>query len=148
LRTAGLLLLALALGFYGSMLTNEFARDLFLSRIIVEGSVERFDVRSGPRRIAVHRYVFVSGRRYEVTYDVFTRLRPGVAIRAEIGAGSGTLLRWSTQASSPLSGRDLEINLKTAKVRELAVPQTLLVRADGVMEYRYLWSKTKSGSCE
>ncbi len=92
LRTAGLLVLALAAGLYGVVLTREFLGDLFLPRILVEGPVEQLAVRSGPRSIAVHRYVSVGGRSYEVTYDVFTRLRHGVAIRAEAGAGSKMLV--------------------------------------------------------
>lgn len=88
----GLLVLALALGLYGVVLTRESLGDLFLPRIVLEGSVDQLDVRSGSRSIAVHRYVLVGGRWYQVPYDVFMRLRPGIAIRGEIGAGSGMLL--------------------------------------------------------
>lgn len=91
-RAAGLLLLSVAVGTWGGILTSEFLQDAFLPRIRVEGAVERLDVQRGPRSIAVHRYVWVGGRRYEATADVFTRLRHGTWIRAEVGAGSGRLL--------------------------------------------------------
>ncbi len=74
---------------YAAWWASLFIRDAFLPRVAVQGSVDRLWESSGPRRIAVHRYLSVNGP----TYDVFRRLRTGDRINAEAGAGSNVLLR-------------------------------------------------------
>ncbi len=86
-----MLVLALAVGSHGVWWTSIFVRDALLPRVAVEGMVDRLWESSGPRSIAVHRYL--NGRMYEATYDVFRRLRRGDIINAEAGAGSNFLLR-------------------------------------------------------
>jgi len=70
-----------------------FALDAFGRRERVDGPVEQLWVSAGPRHIAVDRYFVVGGRRYEATADVFHRLRIGMVIHGEAGAGSDKLLR-------------------------------------------------------
>ncbi len=92
-RAAVMLAFTLAVGGYGAWCASLFIRDAFLPRVAVQGSVDRLWESSGPRRIAVHRYLSVNGQTFEATYDVFRRLRTGDRINAEAGAGSNVLLR-------------------------------------------------------
>jgi hypothetical protein len=92
-RAAVMLAFTLAVGGYGAWCASLFIRDAFLPRVAVQGSVDRLWESTGPRRIAVHRYLSVNGQTYEATYDVFRRLRTGDRINAEAGAGSNVLLR-------------------------------------------------------
>ncbi len=92
-RPAVLLAFALAVGGYGAWWASLFVRDAFLPRVAIQGSVDRLWESTGPRHLAVHRYLSVNGQTYEATYDVFRRLRTGDRINAEAGAGSNFLLR-------------------------------------------------------
>ncbi len=92
LRQAVMLVLALVIGSYGAWWTSVFVRDALLPRVAVEGTVDRLWESSGPRSIAVHRYLLVNGRTHEATYDVFRRLRRGDIINVEAGAGSNFVL--------------------------------------------------------
>jgi len=87
-----MLVLALVIGSYGAWWTSVFVRDALLPRVAVEGTVDRLWESSGPRSIAVHRYLLVNGRTHEATYDVFRRLRRGDIINVEAGAGSNFVL--------------------------------------------------------
>ncbi len=92
-RAAVMLVFALTVGGYGAWCASLFIRDAFLPRVAVQGRVDRLWESTGPRRIAVHRYLAVNGQTYETTYDVFHRLQTGDRINAEAGAGSNVLLR-------------------------------------------------------
>lgn len=92
-RPAVMLVFTLAVGGYGAWCASFFVRDAFLPRVVVHGRVDRLWESTGPRRIAVHRYLSINGQTYEATYDVFRRLRTGDRINAEAGAGSNVLLR-------------------------------------------------------
>jgi len=92
-RVVVMLVFTLAVGGYGAWCASLFVRDAFLPRVAVQGRVDRLWESTGPRRIAVHRYLAVNGRTYEATYDVFRRLQTGDSINAEAGQGSNFLLR-------------------------------------------------------
>jgi hypothetical protein len=92
-RPAVLLACALVAGGYGAWCASLFVRDAFLPRVAVQGRVDRLWERTGPRRLAVHRYLSVNGQTYEAAYDVFRRRRAGDRINAEAGVGSNFLLR-------------------------------------------------------
>ncbi len=103
LRQAVMLVFALVIGSYGAWWTSVFVRDALLPRVAVEGTVDRLWESSGPRSIAVHRYLLVNGRTHEATYDVFRRLRRGDIINVEAGAGSNFLLRINRPAYRSIS---------------------------------------------
>ena len=92
-RAAVMLVFTLAVGGYGAWWTSLFVRDAFLPRVAVRGRVDRLWESTGPRRIAVHRYLLVNGQTYEATADLFRRLQTGDRIDAEAGAGSNVLVR-------------------------------------------------------
>ena len=88
-----MLVVTLAVGGYGAWWASLFVRDAFLPWVAVQERVDRLWESTGPRRIAVHRYLSVNGQTFEATDDVFRRLRTGDRINAEAGAGSNFLLR-------------------------------------------------------
>lgn len=86
------LLIAIIPGIFGVILAKEFVLDIFSPRIAVHGVVERKWVTASPRSAVVNRYVAVSGRTYEATYDVYAGLKTGDAVEGEVGAGSNVIL--------------------------------------------------------
>ncbi len=83
-------LLALIMIVLGVPTTRVFLRDA-LQPQTVDGTIE--DLQRSKRRsgagfdVAGQYYVWVNGRKYEVTHDVFLQLRKGGHIRAEAGSG-------------------------------------------------------------
>jgi len=74
----------------GLWLGSVVVRDIALPRGVVQGLVTKMWVTTwsgGP-----YWHVAVNGAPLNVTRDVYTRLRPGMEVRVQVGAGSATVL--------------------------------------------------------
>lgn len=89
---AVLLLLAFVMTGSGIYFGRQFLLDAFYPRIEVRGQVERLSFRS--RRAARVLMVVINGRSFAATRDLARQLHVGDQIRAEVGAGSDTILNW------------------------------------------------------
>jgi hypothetical protein len=89
---AVLLLLAFVMTASGIYFGRQFLLDAFYPRIEVRGQVERLSFRS--RRAARVLMVVINGRSFAATRDLARQLHVGDPIRAEVGAGSDTILSW------------------------------------------------------
>ena len=68
--------------------------DYLLPPLTVEGYAERAAYHPGTRSLGWYE-LFVAGKGYAVTRDVLATMHPGEAIRARVGAGSGTILSYA-----------------------------------------------------
>jgi hypothetical protein len=87
---------AVVLGGFGFYLARTFVLDAFHSKVIVAGRVNglRFNRGRGPRLSDI----FIDGQMFHATRDLHRQIQSGDYIRAEIGAGSHTILRWERYA--------------------------------------------------
>ena len=85
---AGSIALVFGLLFFGNGSRNLIG-DFVLSRQYVVGTVEKIYENSG--RSGRYYHVYINGQHHPTTANVFAQLRRGDRIRAEIGAGSGTI---------------------------------------------------------
>lgn len=90
-KVALVLCFAVALSGYASWY---LVGDYLLPHRAIEGYVERAVYHRGSRSPGWYE-LFISGKGYAVTRDVLTSLHPGETIRAEVGAGSGTILSYA-----------------------------------------------------
>lgn len=68
-----------------------FVGDFFLPRREIVGAIDMLDISSGRRSQYYH--VYVDGKRYSTTADVYETLELNTRIRAEVGGGSGTIFK-------------------------------------------------------
>jgi MFS family permease len=85
-------IIALAFGGFGLYTAKVSAEDLFLPHAIFEGPVTRKWVQHGSRS-APEFYIMIGDRPVQVGQDLYRRLRPGEVVRAEVTAGSRTVVR-------------------------------------------------------
>ncbi len=85
-------LLALLFGAGAMWLASDLLADTLRPRVVVTGAVERMWSSSGTRGRRSF-YLVISGTRVQTTRDVYGVLRNGDRVVAEVGAGSGMVLR-------------------------------------------------------
>ena len=92
-----LIVIVLMFGGFGIYLGRTFILDAFAPRIVVQGTVQKLKYNRGSRAPRLSTIV-IDGRAFNGTRDLHAQLRPGDQIRAEIGAGSHAILRFSSDA--------------------------------------------------
>ncbi len=97
-----LVLAAVALGGFGLYLARTFFLDALCSRTIVTGRVDGLRFNRGSRAPRLSD-IFIGGQIFHITRDLHSQIQPGDYIRAEIGAGSQTVLRWERFAAGSAS---------------------------------------------
>jgi hypothetical protein len=89
-----LIVILLLFGGCGIYLARTFILDVFAPRLIVQGTVQSLEYNRGSR--APRLSTIVIGRKiFNATRDLHSQLRPGDQIRAELGAGSHAVVRFS-----------------------------------------------------
>ena len=98
----GLAIAAVVLGGFGLYLARAFFLDAFYPRTVVTGRVDglRFNRASRAPRLSD---IFIGGQTFHATRDLHSQIQAGDYIRAEIGAGSHTVLRWERYAGGSAS---------------------------------------------
>ena len=100
-----LVLAMIVTGGFGFYFARIFVADAFYPRIIVNGRVEGLTYNRG--RAPRLSDIVINGQTFHATRDLHSRLRRGDYIRAEMGAGSGAVLRWELRVDdSKVGARD------------------------------------------
>jgi hypothetical protein len=89
-----LVLIMLLFGGFGIYLGRTFLLDAFAPRTVVWGMVQNLKYNRGTRAPRLST-IFIDGRAFNATRDLHGQLHLGDQIRAEIGAGSHSVLRFS-----------------------------------------------------
>jgi len=92
-----LIVIVLLFGGFGIYLGRTFVLDAFAPRIVVQGTVRSLKYNRGSRAPRLSTIV-IDGRAFNGTRDLHAQLRPGDQIRAEVGAGSHAILRFSNDS--------------------------------------------------
>jgi hypothetical protein len=90
---AALVLAIVVTGGFGLYLARTFVADAFYPRVAVNGRVDGLRFNRGSRAPRLSDIV-INGGTFHATRDLHSRLQRGDYIRAEVGAGSGAVLRW------------------------------------------------------
>jgi len=98
----GLAIAAVVLGGFGLYLARAFFLDAFYPRTVVTGRVDGLRFNRGSRAPRLSD-IFIGGQTFHATRDLHSQIQAGDYIRAEIGAGSHTVLRWERYAGGSAS---------------------------------------------
>ena len=93
-----LIVIVLLFGGFGLYLARTFILDAFARRIVVRGTVQSLKYNRGSRAPRLSA-IIIDGRAFNATRDLHAQLQPGDQIRAEVGAGSSAILRFSRDGS-------------------------------------------------
>jgi hypothetical protein len=92
-----LIVIVLLFGGFGIYLARTFILDAFAQRIVVQGTVQNLKYNHGTRAPRLST-IIIDGRAFNGTRDLHAQLQPGDRVRAEIGSGSHSILRFSNDA--------------------------------------------------
>lgn len=89
-----LIVIVLLFGGFGIYLGRTFLLDAFAPRVVVQGTVQSLKYNRGSRAPRLSTIV-IDGQALSATRDLHTVLQAGDQIRAEVGAGSHAIVRFS-----------------------------------------------------
>jgi len=93
-----LIVIVLLFGGFGIYLARTFILDVFGPRAVVQGAVQSLKYNRGSRAPRLST-IIIGNTAFNATRDLHARIQPGDQIRAEIGAGSHSILRFSSGPS-------------------------------------------------